>query len=226
MDATDTRAAILVGLCSDGVWPAIQLAASDPERVLGIVAFGPGIPQLTPPSPERAVAIEVFQQELESYEGWFKYNSHYIEKNFSGFMEFFFGEMYPEPHSTKQIEDTVAYALDGRLETFMMDQSEPVADSVEEIAAVCAQVRCPVLVVQGTRDNCQPFERGVRTAELTGAPREGPIDLRAIVRGRLLAAGVGEVRDVEACTICDERFFSHRREGEHAGRQAGVAWLS
>src|ERR1700704_6986825 len=73
MDATDTNAAILVGLGGDGVWPAIQLAASDPERVLGIVAFGPGVPLLTPPSPERAVAIEVFQQELESYEGWFKY---------------------------------------------------------------------------------------------------------------------------------------------------------
>jgi pimeloyl-ACP methyl ester carboxylesterase len=171
LDATDTKAAILVGLCGDGVWPAIQLAASDPERVLGIVAFGPGIPKLTPQTPERAAAIEVFEQELESYEGWFKFNRHYIEKNFSGFMEFFFGEMYPEPHSTKQIEDTVAYALDGRLETFTMDEGEPVADSVEEIAAVCAQVRCPVLVVQGTRDNCQPFERGVRTAELTGAAR-------------------------------------------------------
>ena len=61
---------------------------------------------------------------------------------------------------------------------------------------------------------------------LTGAPREGPIDLRAIVCGRLLAAGVGEMRDLEACTICDERFFSHRREGERAGRQVGVAWLS
>jgi len=31
---------------------------------------------------------------------------------------------------------------------------------------------------------------------------------------------------VHACTICDERFFSHRREGARAGRQAGVAWLS
>jgi copper oxidase (laccase) domain-containing protein len=28
------------------------------------------------------------------------------------------------------------------------------------------------------------------------------------------------------CTICDERYFSHRREGSRAGRQAGVAWLS
>jgi YfiH family protein len=52
------------------------------------------------------------------------------------------------------------------------------------------------------------------------------IDLRAIAGERLLAAGVAEVRDVSACTICDERFFSHRREGARAGRQAGVAWLS
>jgi YfiH family protein len=60
-----------------------------------------------------------------------------------------------------------------------------------------------------------------------GAHHDGDhIDLRAIAHERLLAAGVVEVRDVLACTICDERFFSHRREGERAGRQAGVAWLS
>jgi polyphenol oxidase len=55
--------------------------------------------------------------------------------------------------------------------------------------------------------------------------RERLFDLRAIARERLLAAGVGEVRDIPACTICDERFFSHRREGARAGRQAAVAWL-
>ncbi|HXP28345.1 MAG TPA: polyphenol oxidase family protein, partial [Solirubrobacteraceae bacterium] len=52
------------------------------------------------------------------------------------------------------------------------------------------------------------------------------IDLRAIARERLLAAGVAEVLDADACTICDARFFSNRRQGEQAGRQAGVAWLS
>ena len=62
---------------------------------------------------------------------------------------------------------------------------------------------------------------GARTG---GARRR--IDLRAIARERLLAAGVAEVRDAGPCTICDERFFSHRREGARAGRQAGVAWLS
>ena len=61
----------------------------------------------------------------------------------------------------------------------------------------------------------------------TGLRRAGRrIDLRAIARERLLDAGVAEVLDAQACTICDERFFSHRREGARAGRQAGVAWLS
>jgi YfiH family protein len=61
----------------------------------------------------------------------------------------------------------------------------------------------------------------------TGLRRAGRrIDLRAIARERLLEAGVPEVLDAQACTICDERFFSHRREGARAGRQAGVAWLS
>jgi YfiH family protein len=59
------------------------------------------------------------------------------------------------------------------------------------------------------------------------AHRDGRrIDLKAIARDRLLAVGVTEVQDLTACTICDERFFSHRREGARAGRQGAVAWLS
>jgi pimeloyl-ACP methyl ester carboxylesterase/predicted glycosyltransferase len=170
MDATDTASAVLVGLCHDGVWPAIVLAASEPARVEGIMAFAPGM-RLGPPLAARAAAIAKFDEELPSYDGWFKQNRHYIAKDFRGFMEFFFGEMFPEPHSTKQVEDTVAYALDGRIETFLMDDDDErlAADNEQEIAAVCAQVRCPIVVVMGTRDNCQPFERARRTADLTGA---------------------------------------------------------
>jgi polyphenol oxidase len=58
------------------------------------------------------------------------------------------------------------------------------------------------------------------------SPPTRNIDLKAIAHERLLAAGVTDVRDVDACTICDERFFSYRREGARAGRQGGVAWLS
>ncbi len=60
----------------------------------------------------------------------------------------------------------------------------------------------------------------------SAAPTGGsPIDLKALARERLLAAGVDRVHDVGLCTICDERFFSHRRESTLAGRQAGIAWL-
>jgi YfiH family protein len=52
------------------------------------------------------------------------------------------------------------------------------------------------------------------------------IDLKAIAREHLQAAGAGEVHDVGICTICDERFFSHRRERGLTGRQAGVVWRS
>ncbi len=64
-------------------------------------------------------------------------------------------------------------------------------------------------------------------AAFAGRHRHGQnIDLRAIAHERLLAAGVAEVRNVSVCTICDERYFSHRREGKRAGRQGVVAWLS
>jgi YfiH family protein len=64
-------------------------------------------------------------------------------------------------------------------------------------------------------------------AAFADAHRDGRlIDLRAIAHERLQAAGVAEVLDANACTICDERFFSHRREGTRAGRQAGLAWIA
>jgi UDP:flavonoid glycosyltransferase YjiC (YdhE family) len=86
-----------------------------------------------------------------------------------GFLEFFFGELFPEPHSTKHVEDAVAYGLDGPVEALLMDDAEPVASTRDEVEELCRQVRCPVLVVHGDRDNCQPFERGRAFAEVTGA---------------------------------------------------------
>ncbi|MGD1059288.1 MAG: polyphenol oxidase family protein [Solirubrobacteraceae bacterium] len=87
-------------------------------------------------------------------------------------------------------------------------------EPIEAIVGPCAGVCC--------------YEVGPEVhAAFDRAPRaDGHLDMRAIAHERLADAGVGHVRDVEACTICDERFFSYRREGTRAGRQAGVAWLS
>jgi polyphenol oxidase len=51
------------------------------------------------------------------------------------------------------------------------------------------------------------------------------LDLRAVVRRLLERAGVDSVVASELCTRCNPAlFFSHRRDGERTGRQAGVAW--
>ncbi|MGO9321294.1 MAG: polyphenol oxidase family protein [Solirubrobacteraceae bacterium] len=87
-------------------------------------------------------------------------------------------------------------------------------EPIEAIVGPCAGVCC--------------YEVGAEVHDaFGGAHRSGEnLDLRAIAHERLASAGVGRVRHVNACTICDQRFFSHRREGARAGRQAGVAWLS
>jgi len=54
------------------------------------------------------------------------------------------------------------------------------------------------------------------------------LDLKAIARRQLRAAGVTEVADIGICTICSDPglMFSHRRDHGVTGRQAGVAWLT
>ena len=184
MDATSTEAAVLAGICGDGVWPSVQIAAAHPERVLGLVALAPGVPLLTPPHPWRAAASATYDEEREAPDGWEKLNRHYMRDDYRGFLEFFFGEMFPEPHSTKQVEDAVAYGLDGPVEALLMDEGVPVAATKEKVEQLCRQVRCPVLVVQGDRDNCQPFDRGLAFAELTGAEHVHLVDAGHIPNAR------------------------------------------
>jgi YfiH family protein len=52
------------------------------------------------------------------------------------------------------------------------------------------------------------------------------IDLPAVARRRLVDAGVAEIHEAGICTMCDERFFSHRRDRGATGRQGGAAWLA
>lgn len=58
------------------------------------------------------------------------------------------------------------------------------------------------------------------------ARRGDNLDLKAIARAQLLAAGVSDVHDAGLCTICSDPslFFSHRRDHGITGRQGGVVW--
>lgn len=60
-----------------------------------------------------------------------------------------------------------------------------------------------------------------------GSYREGRVDLWEVAKVQLGAAGLAgdNVLVSGLCTSCDERFYSHRRDGGLTGRQAALAWI-
>ncbi len=170
MTATGTDRAILVGLCTDGVWRAIRFAAANPKRVLGIVAFGVGVPRLTPAHPHYVTAGATFDDELPEYDGWSAYNRHAWRRDYASFVRFFFEEITSEPHSTKAIEDAVEWALDGSVDAMVGDATADFRFDLATVERICTSVRCPMLLVHGTDDTCQPLARAKRLSALTGAP--------------------------------------------------------
>lgn len=167
LDAANVERAVLVGHCSQA-WRCMMTAVLHPDRVLGVVAIAPNASALTPPLPARDVYPHT--DELAAEDGWAKDNWHYWQRDYRGFLEFFFGELLVEDHSTKQLEDCVGWGLETTPEVLMASESAPNPPmSLAETEALAKRVRCPVLVISPTDDRCIPTERGLRLAELVGA---------------------------------------------------------
>ncbi len=164
--AAGIRSATLAGT-SMGAVLALQLAARHPDLVDAAFLISPSVPALTPPPPDRPSFS--FEDPLDIDEGWAKYNRHYWQRDYRGFLEFFFAQIFCEPHSTKQIEDSVSFGLDTSPETLISTQLGRwgVADR-EAAESLCRSVRCPVVVIHGSEDRLSGFDRGARVAELTG----------------------------------------------------------
>ena len=168
LDATGTERAVLVALSCGATW-SVHVAARHPDRVDGVVAIGPSC-GLSVAQPDRE--HYAWDARLGTTEGWAKYNRHYWrEGGYDDFVDFFMANMFPEPHSTKQIEDCVAWAHEITPEILAdttagrLGCDGAVAQPLEEL---CALVRCPVLVIHGTDDRIRPHTVGARLAELTG----------------------------------------------------------
>jgi pimeloyl-ACP methyl ester carboxylesterase/predicted glycosyltransferase len=167
MDACDVDRAVVVGISSSG-WISLLMAALHPGRVLGVVAIAPAAPHLLPLPPHRAVYD--FDEVLGTEEGWAKDNRHYWLRDWPGFAEFFFAELLCEPHSSKQREDAVAWAMQTSPETVLAhDDAPPSSSSKQETEQLLRQVHCPVLVIHGDQDRCIPLSWSERIAGLTSA---------------------------------------------------------
>jgi pimeloyl-ACP methyl ester carboxylesterase len=166
MDETRTGPAIIVGL-SFGAMIACLLAAYHVERVKAAVlvgtaaVIGPGYPYM---------GNDHFHIRRSEFEDWDKYNYDYWLSNYPDFAAHFIGNICCEPHSTKQIEDGVAWACDTTGPTLAMTveaRTMPRAFDVGE--AMYRKMKCPVLMIHGDDDRIQPYARAQLVAKLTGA---------------------------------------------------------
>lgn len=171
LDATSTRRAVLVSLSMGAQW-ALTLAAEHASRVAGAVFIGPTLP-LPPRHEKRMVAS--FDDVLDTDKGWAKYNRHYWMRDYRGFLEFFFAQCFPEPHSTKQIEDCVGWGLETTPEILIATAVAPAWRDISELGGderhvqeLAERVRCPVLVVHGDNDLITSHARGEALAAMTG----------------------------------------------------------
>jgi len=165
MDDTRTDAAALVSLSNGARW-ALLLAAEYPQRVTSVVFIDPAVP-LAPWKPFRDAITTVFDEQFDEYTDWMKFNSHYWLRDHRGFLEFFFGRAFPEPHSTKPIEDAIRWGLETTPEVLVAtDRGLTMQDDPSE--ALAGRVRCPVLVIHGDEDEIVMHPNGAALASLTG----------------------------------------------------------
>jgi pimeloyl-ACP methyl ester carboxylesterase/predicted glycosyltransferase len=166
LEATATERALVAG-SSLGVQRGLLLAAERPELVEAMVLIGAAVP--IGPQSERAAAFAAFDRRLPEYRGWDKFNRHYWLEHYTEFLEFFFGKVFTEPHSTKQIEDCVGWGLETTAETLIATHNGPGLDDAAAVRGVAARIRCPVLVIHGSEDAIRAPASGAALADLLGA---------------------------------------------------------
>lgn len=181
MDACAVERAICVGW-STGAQRALLLAAEHPERVAGLVFIGPWFPV----SRLRSLHWRILRHPRMSRianlpplttKGMGKLNPHYWRHGgYADFVRWWTERMLPEPHSTKQIEDTITWSHDTDGEILALTggaAAGKAAPATRRAQIELAQrVSCPVLVIHGTKDRITSYADGKALAKITGGRLE------------------------------------------------------
>lgn len=144
----------LVALSAGGR-PAVALAAGHPERVEQLVLIAPAIRI----DGGARLELDAFLSTPPDREGWNKYNAVHWRENYRDFTEWFAGQIFSEPHSTKPIDDFVSWASETTGETLIATTLESAAPRAREW---CQATRCPTLLIHGEMDRIIPLENSLR----------------------------------------------------------------
>jgi pimeloyl-ACP methyl ester carboxylesterase len=160
LDAVGAGRVVVASWCCAG--DDLILAAEHPGRVAGLVLIAPDLLLTADPAEEEGPYP--FDEEPLTLEGWAKWNRHYWLRDWPGFVEFFITKTFTEPHSTKQIEDAIGWGLQTDPQTILRGMDAQWLNDQENAFRLCAQVRCPTLVIQGSEDAVVGPARGAAVA--------------------------------------------------------------
>jgi pimeloyl-ACP methyl ester carboxylesterase/predicted glycosyltransferase len=169
MEACEINRALLVGLCESS-WFGLLAAARHPDRVAGVVAVAPGVVDGTP-GHDRGIDLAAnWAADLTEPRGWQLRNQAVWRRDWPSYPRWFFSQICNDPHSSKLYEDVVDWAdqTSGGVMLSAYD-AEAVGSSAAAVATELRAIDCPVLVIHGTHDLCQPLARGAHIARLAGA---------------------------------------------------------
>ncbi|WP_344376297.1 alpha/beta fold hydrolase [Agromyces tropicus] len=156
LDATGTESAVVVGYSMGGEI-AINLVATHPERVLGIVSIAGHHPWIVP-LPERAPAVRYDPVANPEPRGWAKFDVDYWQRDWPDFVEFFMSQVASDPHSTKAWDDLVEWGLDQRPDVLAWSITDDYDDlTVEEVRRRLETLEVPTLLIHGTDDRITSF---------------------------------------------------------------------
>ena len=157
---------VLVGL-SGAASPILVFSTRYPDRVRGLVFICPSTP-LGEPGRGDEVA---FEEPLDRDDGWYKENIHFWRRDYPGYLEYFFSQAIPEPHSTKQVEDGVDYGLDTDPESLAATVRAPATLTLDGYRSMCASIRTPTLVIQGTDERITDLSQAIGLAKAIAGAR-------------------------------------------------------
>src|SRR5207248_2516975 len=84
----------------------------------------------------------------------------------------FISRCFPEPHSTKGVEDGVGWALDTDAETLIATARGEVHHDRRVLHGLASNLKCPVMVIHGDRDRITPLRDGRALTRLAGGRLE------------------------------------------------------
>jgi pimeloyl-ACP methyl ester carboxylesterase len=163
MAETGTDRAVIVSL-SRGAQRALLLAAEHPELVSGAIFIGPWFPASRLGGLRWRLMAHPRLRRLATRpplvaKGWGKMNPHYFRTDYGDFVEWFVGKVTAQPHSTKGYEDAVGWAHETDGKTLGLSILAPAAAPLtrRDQLELARRVRCPVMVICGTKDKVTPF---------------------------------------------------------------------